>query len=111
MITELKDLKVGDEVIYQRKSDGPDRIKEITRVTNTMIVIDDGTRFSRKDGFAKGGHAWDYSRIYVATYDKIESILAREYKDGLIRKIKSKKLDDMPAEILEEVLSLFNSLS
>ena len=111
MSTELKDLKVGDEVIYQRKSDGQERIKEVIRITDTMIIIDDGTRFSRKDGFMKGRSSWDYSRIYVATYDKIESILAMEYKDGLIRKIKGKNLDDMSVEILKEVLSLLNSQS
>ena len=105
---ELKDLVVGDKVIYRRSYSEKECVKTIKRITNTLIILENEARFDRIKGYIKGGGSWDYRQIYVATDDKIKSILNRQYKDGLIQRIKVQSWGDVSTEKIEEILSILN---
>jgi hypothetical protein len=52
----FEDIEVGDQVTFHRRSGGKDlvTIETVQRLTKTQIVLENGYKFSKKDGIEVG---------------------------------------------------------
>ena len=102
---ELKDLVVGDRVLYSEDICEANTIKVIIEVTAETIVIDNGIAFCRLDGCVKGG-LYSGKRIVAATSDMIKSIIERSHRRFLIQEIKFYNWENTSIEILDKITEI-----
>lgn len=61
----MEHITPGDQVIVGNLLN--DRLATVDRVTKTQIILADGSRYRRADGFAVGGNSFDRTYIREAT--------------------------------------------
>lgn len=74
---ELKDLKVGDDVLVTGISYR--RIAKVNKVTKTLIIVGN-TRFRRESGWQYGGDGWNLRSISVPTKKVIAEIKEENHR-------------------------------
>lgn len=99
-----KNLIVGDKVLI-RKQWGL-IVQRVEKLTKTMIVIDDGSRFRRDSGSEVGATAWSWKSLEEATDESIKEIKKVNRKRGLVKILKNVNYSNMTLEALEEIYKL-----
>ena len=75
----LDGIKVGDELVYS-SAHTHDAIVKVERVTKTMVICANGSRFKLSNGYAVSGDAWIHSCVRKPKdADEVKRI-----KDGLL---------------------------
>ena len=80
--------------------EGERRIREVSRLTHTLIVCDEGTeldRFRRSDGWSKATYRSRAHIVGIATPEEIESIGIPLKNSRLAEKARRAKNDEMKA--------------
>ena len=98
----LENVKAGDRVIYNgyRLS-----VEVVDRVTKTMIVID-GVKFRKSDGFMVGDCWFRRGYISSASNDDINKVIADSNARDLREKLCSRTFARVPLEQLIEIESI-----
>jgi hypothetical protein len=102
----LDDLKPGDRVIFSNRS--LRRVSTVGRTTKTLIILDDGGRFRKTDGFSPGGNVWDLRCIKQLTPAYEDEILEERRRTNMVDKLNRTFWTRLPTETLEKVLALLN---
>lgn len=72
----LQDLSAGDRVILKRIGVGRTReIHQIERVTQTLIILDSGAKYSRKDGWQVPKGSFDRHHLVLAEGEELKKAL------------------------------------
>lgn len=101
----LEDIKVGDKVIlYSRYCK---KVCKVERLTKTLVIVN-GEKFRKADGFSTGHIGYYSSSIIRATEEMIAKVEEENKRDLLINKIKSYPLDKLSTDELENVYELIN---
>jgi hypothetical protein len=74
----LENLKVGDKVFYDSSSTLG--ISKITRLTKTQIIISNGQRFRKKNGWLVGDNTWAITKIKMLTPKRVETVALLKLK-------------------------------
>jgi len=95
----LKNLKAGDRIGYE--TNYAQGIKKIKRITKTMIILSNGSRYNKDTGNSVGDNIWSSDRLIEIT-EKWEQDLhrgimrnkVRHYiKEGLLSKVSDEELE------------------
>lgn len=98
----LESLKPGDAVIVSGRHG--DSIRRVARITATMVVLDNGVRFSRKHGGETGGSTWYTNTLEQPTPEKVQAIKESVRRKGLIATLRSVDWTNMDTGRLAEVV-------
>ena len=79
----LENLKVGDRVFYDSRS--TIGIYAIARLTQTQIILKNGQRFRRKDGWLIGRDPWAATMIRSLTPERVEAVALVRLRREAIR--------------------------
>lgn len=74
----LAGLKVGDPVVVRTGFPEMKRVHRIARFTKTLIVLDDGWRFRRKNGWTPGIDPWNFYWLEKPTRAQARKAKARK---------------------------------
>lgn len=104
MEKEIKDLKVGDEVIMETygMSGKIRRIEKVERVTKTLVIVR-GTKFKKGEGTPYGYHGYNPTFIRVATKELKEEISKEVMRKKIIQTIEKVDIRKLPLEKLQEI--------
>lgn len=83
---ELKDLKVGDEVIVSGRFCA-DRIGVIEKITPKGFIKVGNELYNYKNGNKRTSNIWDCGSIRVATPDITKKIKEQEFCRNVLRKL------------------------
>lgn len=79
----LENLKVGDKVFYDNRS--AIGIYAIARLTQTQIILKNGQRFRKKDGWLIGRDPWAATMIKPLTPKRVEAVTLVRLRREAIR--------------------------
>jgi hypothetical protein len=79
----FENLKVGDRVFYDSQS--ATAIYTIARLTQTQIILKNGQRFRKEDGWLVGGDTWATTAIRILTPARIEAFTLLKLRREAIR--------------------------
>lgn len=105
----IKELRVGDEVAIS--SSKVTFIKKISRITKTMIIIGNGSRYNKETGIVVGPNIWNanfwnkeyLTQVTVEIKKEIEHRGLESRYSFLVNKISPKQLSK---EDLQSVISV-----
>jgi len=88
MNEELQNLKVGDRVYWG--SNHNIGINEIERITKTLIILKNGSRYKKDTGYLSGATVWNVEHIDILTPELEERVHIARLKNmvhNLLNKI------------------------
>jgi hypothetical protein len=106
-MTDLGNIKAGDEVVVYGIGGKVLATCTVDRVTKTLVVCG-SYRYRLSDGYETGVHRFIASRIVPATPELIEQARAAMDRVALVNQVEMVQWGEVPAETLEKVLALVN---
>lgn len=97
-------LKVNDHVIVSSGVSSM-QLKQVAKLTKTMIVLNDNQRFRLADGNLVGGSIWSTVSLLEATPELIHTINIRAKR----RQLQRVAWDTLDEETVEQVFALIKS--
>ena len=104
----LKELKVGDKVIYEGRLSG-EAIVTVEKVTKNHIYAG-GLKYRKSDGYPVNGNVWSNYYIRCATADEIKKVVAERDRIEIIGIIKKKIYIDYLDSLSIDTLNNINNL-
>lgn len=101
----FEDIKVGDKVILYRRY--KKKVCKVERLTKTLVIVD-GEKFRKADGFSTGDRGYYSSSIGRATAEMIAKVEEENRRDLLINKISRYHWSVLSTDELEKVYELIN---
>lgn len=77
-MSTMEHIKHGDQVIVSTTASVSDRLTTVDRVTKTQIIVSNGMRYRRSDGYAVNRGRYDTAYIRDATDEDRTRITYRE---------------------------------
>ena len=102
----LENLSPGDRVIVS--SGGvlrPEKVGRVDRLTKTQIILADGSRFRKSDGW-QSGDGWSRSYLREASEETIKEIAALARRRKLLRNVQHFRWETLPDDLLQQVVDL-----
>ena len=100
-----KNLKVGDRVFVSRTFPGHDE-RTVSRKTKTMVILDDGRRFSIRDGTQVGGGSWHLIRLVRFTDELSRAERHRKIALAIAKRSGFPRLLELDMETLIKIWNL-----
>lgn len=100
---ELKDLKVGDDVLVTGTFHR--RIAKVDKVTKTQIIANNA-RFRRDSGWQCGSDSWDRKSISVPTEKEISDTKEENFRKYLIYAISSFDFKRLSTDELKQLYNI-----
>ena len=100
---ELKDLVVGDDVLFTVMSYR--HIAKVDKVTKTQIIVNNA-RFKRDSGWQFGSNRWNVRRISVHTEKEISDVKEENLRKILINTISSFDFKRLSTDELKQVYNI-----
>jgi len=97
----LADLKVGDRVYWS--SNYNFGINEIERITKTLIILKNGSRYKRNTGYFFGATLWNVGHISILTPELEEKVYIAKLKN-IAYHLKDKILIPKEKEALKQFI-------
>lgn len=87
-------------------------VTKISRITKTLIVLTDGSKFRRKDGKEVGGLAKKKpAKIFPYSAENKKALAEYRLKQYLIARIESFNLHRLPADKLVEIADILDQVT
>ena len=102
----LENIKVGDRVI-ERVRYGKN-VRTVKRLTKTLVVLDDDSKYRKDDGRLLGGHDFFIPSIKIATPEELAKIEEEKKRGYLIARIRDYSFDKLSTEKLEKIYEMIN---
>lgn len=108
----LLNIKPGDKVIVSSKTgvSGRDRVSKVDRVTATQVILDNKSRFRKKDGFRVGYGPWYNFSLREATEDAIAEVYRNNERNRLASNLFHADWRNMTLESLQAVWDIVSSI-
>lgn len=103
----LDKIKIGDKVIVSNRY--YEKILQVSRLTKTMIILSDGSRYG-KDGWPVGQHdAWSSLHLIEATPENLLAFYKKFYKNRIKEMVSNDVLEHFTINELKSFYDLLNS--
>lgn len=103
-----QNLSVGDKVIYRSRSSS--RLEEVVRFTNTQVVLSNGVKFRKSDGYVVGQDVWSCSSVDEATPERILTIEERVKKEKALEVIRNISYNKFTGDELLLICDFINNI-
>lgn len=105
-MNKFEEINVGDKVIeYLAYSKN---IRTVKRLTKTLVVLDDGSRYKRVNGYLYGECGYYVPHIEKATPKQIAEVNEENKREDIILKLRLYKWNILTTDKLEKVYELIN---
>lgn len=105
-MNKLEGINVGDKVIvYLSYSKN---IRTVKRLTKTLVVLDNGSRYKKEDGYLYGARGFYVPHIEKATPKLIDEVNEENKRRNFISKLSTYPWNRLTTDKLEKVYELIN---
>ena len=105
-MSSLNDVKPGDILVEcKRNYIG---IGTVSKITPTQIVLDNNSRYRKKDGYLVGRDAWNYGRVRIPEKGQVESIRKSEFISKVVTAMHRTQRNDLTYEQVLKIAEILN---
>lgn len=105
-MSSLNDVKPGDILVECRKNYMG--IVTVLKVTPTQIVLNNNSRYRKKDGYLVGRDAWNYGKVKVPENGQVESIRKSEFIGKVVTAMHRTQRNDLTYEQVMKIAEILN---